>query len=534
MDRGLVVYYLIGLVTVLSICFITFIISVRYNTKRFRWFLYLSILFSCYIIFAQYLKYYSLHFYADFAHWAQVLYNIIQTGRPTNLGMEVILPGTANYLSVHFVPLIYFLALFFRFWPYNETIILLNFLLMFSSIIPLYKLALNHGYQKLFPIFMAALFLWYPTFQYTVLYEFEMLRFSIPIILWMLFFWEKKRISLYFLFVILAVFIREEVGLTIAMFGLYLAIFERNRKIGIVTMLIGVSAFTIFTQVVMPALRTTGRFEYVAVGSFRLFGNTLLEIGVNIIKHPIYLLQVIFQPIKLANIFMFFFPLLFIPSLAPQVLLATLANFGVGLLSESPTHISYMLYYLSPSIPFIFYAFIKGWPKLLIILEKITPRRYLRTDIKYRAMTTVFSGVLASNMFFGPSPISLQFWFKELKPAPFRTQSFHYAVYRVSERHRKVDKLCSLIPDSAVVSTQQFLYPRLFKKRAVMIYPQLENYDGTIKADYIFLDKTNNGLPSQSPAYIKEDDFTRVENDKVNWKLMVSEDEYYIYRRITR
>ena len=535
MDKALIFYYLTGIVFVLGISLFTFFVFAYFNIKLSTWVLCLFPICSVYMLFAHLLKYYSLHLYVDFSHWAQLLYSIAVTGKPWSMNVGLLVPGALNYLSVHFVPLIYILAMPFKVWPFAETIIVLNILLMMSVAIPLYKLTLTFYQDKQFALFMIVLLLWYPTFQYLVLYEFEMLRFSIPIILWMLYFWEKRKMACYYLFVLLAVLVREEVGLTIMMFGIYLILAEKQHRTGLITAFIGIMAFTIITQTVMPSLRGGDGYQHIAMGSFSAFGNSISEIIINTIKNPLLVLKTILQPIKLANAFMFFLPLLFVPFLAPAVLIAILANFGVGLISHSNLHISYMLFYLSPSIPFIFYAFIKGWPKLLTLMGAL-PQRWFHArrgvHIHSSAMAMVLSGLVVANVFFGPSPISMQFWFKDLRPAPFCTQNFHYSAYKVTDHHRIVDDFCKLIPDSATVSAQHFLHPRLFKKRGVIIFHRSKNSDRNFQADYVFVDKTNNAHGKSSTVFRTQLDFDSVEKDKENWKLMKSNDGYFLYKRI--
>ena len=522
---------------VLGISFVAYFVFDHFKFKLPIWTLCLLSICSVYMFFAQLFKYRSLHFYVDFTHWAQLLHSIATTGKPWCLNQELYVPGTLNYLSVHFVPLVYIFAIPFKVWPYAETIIVLNFLLMMSAAIPLYKLAIDHNQNKRFALFSVVLFLWYPTFQYIVLYEFEMLRFSIPIILWMLYFWRKKNATGYYFCVLLAVLVREEVGLTIMMFGIYLILAEKQRRKGLITALIGLGAFVAITQIIMPALRGSGGYHHIAMYSFRDFGTSMGEIIINIIKNPLFVMKTILQPTKLANLFMLFLPLLFIPFLAPAILIAILANFGVGLLSTSITHISFMLYYLSPSIPFIFYAFIIGWSKLLDLL-RTTPIRGDHTrqadTLDSAAMSAALSAILIVNIFFGPSPVSLQFWFKDLRPAPFRTQDFYYSVYKVTDHHRTSAKLVNLIPDSTIVSAPHFLHPRLFKKRGAMVYPQLKSPGGAVKAQYVLFDKTNNGLKRESPAYLNQNEFDLIEKDSKHWKLVKSEDGYYLYENNSR
>jgi len=497
--------------------------------------LYILILLSLYLPIFQYFKYYSLHYYVDFSHWLQLIYNISLNWEPFSLNQSIDVSGTKNYLSVHFVPFIYFFGIIYKILPHVETIIIFNFLLLVSSIIPIFKLSIINKRSEEFAIFVGVLFVWYLTFQYINLYEFEMLRFSIPIILWMLYFWEKKSLKPFFLFVLLATLVREEVGLTITMFGCYVILIEKKYRLGIVTALIGLVAFGIITQVIMPFLRTTPEYTHIAANSFSIFGSTISEIFFSVITHPVLALKTIIHPIKLANIFMMFLPLLFIPLLAPGVMICTIANFGVLLLSDSLTHSSYMLFYVSPSIPFVFYAFIKGWPKFTDIIsrfsDKMRAEKYEnRTSV---AMGMVISGLLIVNVFFGPSLISLQFWFPDLRPAPFRTQNFNYSAYSIKKHHLNAFDFLKYIPESGIISAPQYLHPILYKKKVAMVFPKLISDDGTIKAGYVFLDKTNNGLKSHSPAYITQKVINIIERDKTNWELLHSQDGYFLFKRKT-
>ncbi len=492
----------------------------------------IMILLSLYLPIFQYFKYYSLHNYADFTHWLQLIYNISLNWKPFSLNQTIDVVGTINYLSVHFVPFIYCFAIIYKILPYIETIIIMNFLLLVSSIIPLFKLSIVNKRSEKFALFLGALFVWYLTFQYIILYEFEMLRFSIPIILWMLYFWEIKSLKTFFVFVLLATLVREEVGLTITMFGIYVILIEKRYRLGLATALIGIVAFVIITQAIMPMLRTTPEYRHIAVNSFSAFGSTISEMIISIITHPVLVLKTIIHPIKLANIFMIFLPLLFIPLLSPAVMICTIANLGVLLISDSLTHSSYMLFYVSPSIPFVFYAFIKGWPKFTDLLSRFSST--MRAE-KYEnrtsvAMGMVISGLLLANVFFGPSPISLQFWFPDLRPAPFKTQNFHYSAYSIKKHHLNAFNFLKYIPESGVISAPQYLHPILYKKKIAMVFPKLISNDGTIKADYVFLDKTNNGLKSQSPAYVTQKEINIIERDKTNWELLHSEDGYYLFK----
>jgi len=137
----LLILYIAGITAVILVSLFTCYLFFRSKLKISVALLYLFIASSIYMLFMQWLKYLSLHFFIDFSHWLMLLYNIIQSGRPLNMSQEFFYPGTLNYLSAHFVPLIYAFAVPFKLCPRPETIIFLNFILMTSSTIPLYKLA---------------------------------------------------------------------------------------------------------------------------------------------------------------------------------------------------------------------------------------------------------------------------------------------------------------------------------------------------------------------------------------------------------
>lgn len=519
MSVHLTLFYLVGVAATLIISGGVYFFSHKKQHEVSRWFLWLLIVASGYIFFAQYFKYQSLHMYADFGHWMQVLQSISAKGWPEVLSHEFIFPGTLNYFAAHFVPFIYIFAGVFKLVTRPETLIVLNFVFMLSSAIPLYKLAVIQGGSRRFGLFMAVLLLWYPTFQYITMYEFEMLRFSIPILLWMLYFWEKQNIKWYFLFILAAILVREEVGLTVAMFGVYLFLFAKARKIGFATFVAGLASFLIIFRIVMPAFSNAVQFEHIGSGIAPQFGNTLTEVVYGVIRHPIEFLSTVLQPMKIGNVVMLLIPFLFLPLLAPAALVGALFNLGIGLLSSSYVHSSYMLYYISPSIPFIFYALLKAWPKVTARFNSVA------------ALQAVLAAVLVSNVFFGPSPISLQFWFKNIRPAPFRTQDFHWSAYRVTAHHQKVEKFVRLIPDNAIISAPQFLYPRLYKKRGTLVFPAIASKDERWHAEYALLDITNNGLKSQSPAFVSEEDMVVVRNNQ-EWKQVAKEDGYELYRRM--
>ncbi|MDO8463073.1 MAG: DUF2079 domain-containing protein [bacterium] len=531
-SAALIAQYGVGIAVSALAAACAFAFAVRSGRTVSRGFLVGAIaVVPVFLVIAQLLKYASLHMYVDLAHWLRLFRSIVETGVPTVMNQAFIVSGTAHYFSVHFVPLVYALAVPFALVPRAEMLLVVNVLLMASAAVPLALLAKHRTGDGRFALLIAALFLWYPTFQYTTLYEFEMLRLSIPALCWMLYAWERRRMTLVYLFAVLAVLVREEVGLTVGMFGVLLLV-QRHYRHGIVLALGGFGAFGIITSVLMPMFRS-GSYEHVALGAFGALGRTPLAVLIGMVTHPLRAMAIALHPEKLANLVMYGVPLLGIPLLAPAALLPTLPSVAIALLSASRTHSSYFLYYLSPAIPFIFWAFVCAWPRVIVIAEHRARGAYgADTVIHARGaiMVAVIVGMLGAQVFFGPSPLALQFWDTRFRPAPFRTQSFHWSAYHTDADQDALAAVIAVIPRDAIVSTQQYLMPRLAHGGGAMAYPQLESVDGTARAAFVLLDDTNHDLQSDSPAYVDAAMLDIVRQDRVHWERIAAQSSYALYR----
>ena len=126
-----------------------------------------------------------------------------------------------------------------------------------------------------------------------------------------------------------------------------------------------------------------------------------------------------------------------------------------------------------------------------------------------------------------------------MRPYPFRTQRHHYSAFELKDHHRIVPNFVNLIQDDAIVSSEQFFTPHLFKKKATMVFPQLINQDGSIEADYVLIDKFNplktgssnvpgswRGLRENSKKY-----YDIVENNTAKWELIKKVDGIYLFKR---
>jgi uncharacterized membrane protein len=530
----LLILYAIGtLITVLA--GVTGMIgSIRKGIRVPRLLQYLVLTMPVYLLIAQFLKLYAHKDYADFTVSSEIVLNITRGLGPWSSLQDGFVPGSGHWFSSHFTPLIYLFAVPFLWLQRPEILLLCQFIVLLSAVLAVYLYAKHWLGSRQYALIVAGVFALYPTYQYIHLYEFEMLRFSIPLLLFAFYALERGKLGWYWLCFGLALLVREEVAITTCLLGLYtLVCIPSRRRVGAVTMGISLAYFVVVLQIVMPAFRTGNATEHVAAYWFAPLGTTLPEILMSLITKPQVVLALLLDPIKLANVFVYGLPLLFLPLLAWPVLLISAGNIGVNMLSESITHTTYFLYYLAPSIPFIFIAFIKGVARLGAILD----RRVAAEANKGKGVAAVLCGVFATAMvangFFGPSPLSLQFWFKDYRLAPFRTQNFHYSQYIVTQRDWVLHDVVTAVPHNAIVSAEQHILPVLYDRKGLKVFPDIEGVEYVV-IDKLRKEKTGVGtVPDswdglrQNPQYY----YDWVEQNVAQWTLVTSQEGYFIYKR---
>lgn len=537
--------YITGIVSTLFIAGICFLIFLR-KSFLVNWaqgVFIVSIIFnSVYILVFQLLKLYTFKYYADFAVWLELFSNIIDgrgvisTLHQTSLGFG----DTSNYLALHFVPLIYILALpLCVIKNYPIYLIVLQTFILTSSVIPIYLFSRNTFNDKRIGCLFAASFLFFPTLQYINLYDFEFLRISIPLLLFSFYFLHKKKYMVYYIFFILSILVREEVALTTFFLGVYIFFIMKEKRHGITTAGISIFYFLLIAKVMMPyfAGNSNSIHYHVASGNFSHLGNSPSQILAYIISHPLTIISNLLNKIKIANFLMYVLPLCFASFFSPSILFISTANLLLNFLSVSISHYSYILYYLSPSIPFLFLSAIKGVKNIsdrglpFLKDKKILPGEFDNNTLTNTLVSCIFVACVSSNIFFGPSLLSIQFWNHTYKLAPYKTHNFHYSQYIPTEHHKKAFSFLPLIPDNVSVSAEHFFLPYLYMKKTLMVFPIFEG------ADYVLIDKKHPvkfGTIDVDPVEARKNPqkyYDLVEKDTNNWELIREDDGVFLFKK---
>ena len=473
----LILIYLIGLSSLILISFFTYYFSNKYSLilDKKSTSLIFSLSLTFYLLSILYLgfgKINALHHYVDFATHLEILWRNSQ-----GLGLRTVMSaeyhGGSHWFAAHFTPIIFLTYVpAFKIIPSPLVIPIFETLFLTSSLIPLWLISKRYLNKNLSRLLISA-FLFYPTIFYINLYGTSYLELCIPLFFWLFYFFEERKNKMFILFLILSLMVREEVALVTCFFGIWMFI-KKRYVLASVTVFLSVIYFYVVMFVIIPYYN--GQNLHLASVLYKSYGDTYSEILINILFHPIDFLNKIISLPKIGNFVMMMIPLIFTPFLNLSVALIALPNLAITFLSDSISHSSYILYYLSPSIPILFYAVITG-------INKLNESRLVNKNALIYAILTAS---ISATVFFGATPISIAFWNKNYEVGNFYTTNFHRSAYLEEDRDLAVKEIIKSIPDNAVISAEQHFLPLLYNKKKMSIFP-----DPGDDIEYVLIDRFN-------------------------------------------
>ncbi len=315
----------------------------------------LAISYALFFILYTVAKHRSFHSYALDLGWQnQVFYTILSRGNP-----RVTLFITLDTLCNHFQPLYYLLAPLYALYQNAVTLLVLQSVLLASSAIPIYLIAKKRLNSNVLSVVVSVVFLLYPALHGLNTYDFHGVVLLIPILSFMLYFYETRRLKLFWLFFALALITREDTAITLLGVGAYILIIAKNRKLGIWAIAVSIAYF-LMTLAIMSALGGYANVENygeLSLPETQNFHGVLTTIFTN----PYFTLRhVFFNSDKLKYLFQIFLPVFFLPFFAPKKFIIMLPGLAVILLSGNGAQYSIGYQYSAHIIPLIFYLTVMG------------------------------------------------------------------------------------------------------------------------------------------------------------------------------
>ena len=201
----------------------------------------------------------------------QVVYNILHSGR-----MVTTLLGPTQRAYDHFSPLFYVLAPVYALFQDARTLLILQSLFLGIGAIPVYLLAKDKIGNTKLAVALAACYLLYPALHGVNVEDFHQIAFVSSLLLFALYFLERRRDLLFLITLLLALAAKEEVALSVISIGAYIVLAKRRWVLGLSLSLFGLAYFVVTTVWLMPVQGAIGSAEY-RYADFLLPGKGLFE-----------------------------------------------------------------------------------------------------------------------------------------------------------------------------------------------------------------------------------------------------------------
>jgi uncharacterized membrane protein len=326
---------------------------------------------------------------------------------------------------------------------------------------------------SLLPLVFPLAYLLLPALEGAVLYDFHAVTMAPTFLLFAFYYLQKDRPWLFGLFTALTLACKEDMGLTVAMLGLYILVARRRRYWGGATLLAGAAWFAAALFLVQPAFSPAG--GNVQAYRYAWLGKTPQAVLETLLRHPGLAWDHVWRQANLpAYLGGLLLPTGFLPVLSPLAWLPALPSLALNLLSDDPfTWRLEDFHYAAPIAPFALITAVYGVQRLAAWIERRSPTagRYALAA----ACCVVLAGSLAYHYARGFSPLARPF-----QPWP------------VAEHQRQAEAVLAQIPPSAPLFAQSNLNPHVSGRRVLYQDPALltdpARLGGLPPFDYLLFD----------------------------------------------
>lgn len=352
------------------------------------------------------------------------------------------------------------LAPFYVFHSGPETLIVLQAVIMALGAIPLY-LIIRHLFSwyllwRWFALAVCSAYFLYPATNYTVIFEFHGVALATTFLIAMFYFWLVGRYRWSLVFAVLALITKEQVSATIAFFGGYIAITGlisawrtdakhwkkyRPHWLSWTLILMGVSWFLLSMKVIIPFFR--GGNDHFALSYYADLGDSPLEVIGGLFTNPQVVISYLTSQSALEYYYQMFFPLAYLPLLAPLVAGIAAPEYGIVLLSNSENLRNIIYHYSAVITPFLFIATVYAVYYLAtLVIPHIVKAEKTRKLVLLALLPVVSLAILCTSLIasstYGPLPFSEQANIHPFKYPPGNLQEVQRWVAELKDEDLKI------------------------------------------------------------------------------------------------
>ncbi|MGB3716251.1 MAG: DUF2079 domain-containing protein [Candidatus Promineifilaceae bacterium] len=344
-----------------------------------------------------------------------------------------------SILAFHFSPYLSLLSPLLLIWSDVRILFLAQTVSVAATGVILYRIV-EDRHRTLAPWFLLAFYL-NASLHTVSLYELRRVTFAMPFIALMFYGLLKNRKGPLLVGIVFSLLIKEDLGLIVAMVGLYLVLFKRDWKWGIPITVLGLAWSASMLLWIIPSLRGG---DYNQLRYFANWGNSPLEIVRTIFLNPFRVVSTIFDLNGLLALVRVLIPLaIVLPFLAPEFALIAFPFVVMMLLSGDRDMHTLSRWYMAPVLPILFGA-------VAALLNRLSERK-----ARWVVVALLVASVVGYFVFSG-GPLGGEY-------EPGR--------YEITDRARNAWDIIERVPEDAIVASQVAFITPLAQREHIYLYP---------------------------------------------------------------
>ena len=406
-------------------------------------------------------------------------------------------------LAAHFDPILAAFAPLWWIWPSPEMLLAVQAVAVALGALPVFWLARKHVGSERAGLAFALVYLLYPATEWLTLNEFHPVALACPLLLYAFWYLDEDRLVPFAIFAALAMTTKEEIGLVVAVFGIWYAIRRRRWRTGGIVVACGVLVSALAIGVIIPHYNDGADSSF--YGRYNAIGGSFGGIAKTVVTHPWRLFEQAFQAGDVHYLMQLILPLALLPFAAPLVLAAALPELALNTLSATHTQSSIHFHYVAGAIPPLVAACVLG--------AGAVGRRY-PAQAGLVAIVAV-AVVLFANYKVGAVPL----W-GEVPGG----EDFQKADWRVTAHDRAAAAAVAAVPPGVVVSATNVLGAHLSARRRVLSLPNLDD------ATWAAVDETRPSYADRVAPLPSAEALVRLRRSP-DWRLVFERDGVLVFRR---
>jgi uncharacterized membrane protein len=317
----------------------------------------------------------------------------------------------------------------------------------------------------------AAVYLLYPPLQWATLTEFHPVTLAAPLLLYCIWAAEERRYVLLSVFAVLAALTKEEVGLALAVLGLWMVVRGLGRRYGAALAAASLAWVAVAVLVIIPRFNEGQGSAF--VDRYASLGDDGAGVARTLITRPWEAAEIVASYDRLSYLVALLAPLAFLSLLAPLLAAGALPEVLINVLADWFPQYSIEFQYVAVIVPFLVAAAILGLARLRLAERPAWLARALERDGAVAAGWVAV--VLAAGVYLGPLP-----WWGALPAvgSDERTEQ-----YRAGAHADAAARAVALIPDGVPVSAGNLLGAHLSERERIMTFPVID------EAQWVIVDR---------------------------------------------